>query len=177
MKCSNIAAKVGILAQPLVASMIGVPSIMLADIGTTFPYVSRTGLQLIIVLDMISMFVSSLITGAITRKLRKKTISIIALLLLLVSGAVVFILHDNILHFYISAIFCGLGSGMLLANVTILNAMYFEDLERSKMFGYQNALQNIGSMAIKMIAGALGTGALINAYYSYSLVIVSLVIV
>lgn len=169
--------KVGILAQPLVASMIGVPSVMLANIGAAFPHVSRTGLQLIIVLNVISMFVSSLFTGMIAGKLKKKDISVIALLLLLVSGGIVIIFHDNIIYFYASSIFGGLGTGMLLANVTILSSMYFEGAERSKMFGYQGASQNIGSMTIKLVVGILGTGALVKAYYTYFLALVPLLIV
>lgn len=177
MNRSKTAIKLGILAQPFVATMIGVPSVMMAAIAAAFPGVSRTGLQLILVLGTFAMFISSLIAGSVSGKVRKKSMSLFALAILLLSGIVVLLLHDSITYFYLSGILCGGGTGLLLTNVTILNTVHFEGQERSKMFGYQNAVQNIGSVVIKLVAGALGATLMVNAYYSYALVVLSFVIV
>jgi MFS family permease len=176
---SKFKLKLGILAQPFVFPMFTVPSVLLADIGKAFQVgeEDKIKLQMIVALSMLGICISSVIAGKIAGKIRKKTLSISALAIILLSGVFVLLLHDSLAYLYIGNFICGCGAGLLLTSTTMESTMYFEGAARSKMFGNQTATQNIGSVVIKLIVGAIAGVSWIVGYYSYALVIVVILIV
>lgn len=168
--------KIAVLAQAFVVMGILIASTVFGEIAGTFPDASLTAVQLIMSLAMIASLVFTLVAGFLGNMLDKKMLSVIAMVFLLIGGLLPVFMHGSITHLYISSLLIGVGQGILMTNIASICSILFEGETQSKMFGWQTAMQNGGSVVLMLIAGYLARTGWSNAYWSFLVVIVAIVV-
>lgn len=170
-------ASITILAQSFVVQAIMVSSTVLAQVQESFPEAGLTEIQMIMNLCMLASFPVTIIAGPLCNRVSKKLLSIIAMVFVTLGGVIPFTLHSSIYYMYASSVCIGVGMGLLTVLTPTLTTLIFHGDARSKMFGKSSAMQNIGSIIMMLLAGWLATFGWRNAYISFGLVLLALLMV
>lgn len=169
--------KIAILAQAFVVMGILVSATVLGEIAMTFPDASLTGIQLIMTFAMVAGLVFTLVAGWLGNHMDKKTISIIAMIILFIGGMLPIVLNSSLIFLYISSLLMGVGQGLLMTNIPAICAELYEGDTQSAMFGWQTALQNGGTVVLMLLAGQLAFRyGWTNAYWVFLLVIIAVIV-
>lgn len=138
----------------------GIISSVLGEIGQAYPDVSPDSLTYLITINNIAAMVSAAFFGTLAgRKIRFRTISIIAMLCFAVGGAApaVLPLGTPFWVLLVTRVIIGIGRGCFVPMVQIiLCGMFREEKTRSDWFGIGNITFNLGATFGVVLAGYLG---------------------
>lgn len=170
--------KIAILADVFFVMGILTASTVLGVIAQTFPGTSTTGIQMIMTLAMVAAFITMFVGGYLGSIMDKKTLAIIGLFIMLIGGLIPTVLNTSLYFIYLSSLCIGAGQGLLKTAITGINTLLLEGHERTKMFGWQTAFQNLGPVVLMLLAGFLAarSGNWTHAYLVFFLYIIAIVI-
>lgn len=170
--------KVAILADVFFVMGILVASTVIGALVLTFPQYEFGTIQLVLTLAMVAAFISMFISGYLGNIMDKKVMAIIALVIMMVGGLIPTFLNTSIYYIFLSSLFIGAGQGLLKTAITGINTLLLPAAERSKMFGWQTAFQNLGPVVLMLIAGFIVgiTGEWTHAYLVFWLYIIAIII-
>lgn len=170
--------KIAILTDVFFVMGILVASTVLGAIAQAFPGTSITGIQMIMTLAMVSAFIFMFVAGYFGNFMDKKVMAIIGLFVMLIGGLIPTVLNTSLYFVYISSLCIGAGQGIVKTAITGINAQMLTGHERSKMFGWQTAFQNLGPVVLMLVAGWLATrsGNWTHAYLVFALYIIAIVV-
>lgn len=159
--------KIGVYSITSMLYMQVVVSVLLGDIAMVFPNASLYKIQLVFSITSITCMVGSLIAGKLADYINKKTMTVIALIILLLSGAAPIILHSSIDLFIIFSAFVGLAVGILqtLSNTYALEL--FTGNEREQVIGVNQTIMAIAGTVFIYIAGVFAATDFLNGFYIY----------
>ncbi len=148
---------------------------VLENISEAFPDLSYTAISLVATIPNITFCVAAIVVGAIVgKKMKYKTAMIVGCALILVGGVAPAILYKSFAVLMFSRLIFGLGLGSLVIINGYVTAA-FNGKRRQSLLGWHVTSMNIGSMALLLIAGALGELHWHIAAYSYLLALIPLI--
>lgn len=170
--------KIAILADVFFVMGILTASTVLGAIAQTFEGVGITAIQMVMTLAMVAAFITMFLGGYLGNFMDKKVLAIIALFIMMIGGLIPVVLHSSIYFVYLSSLCIGAGQGLLKTAITGINTLLLDGHERSKMFGWQTAFQNLGPVVLMLIAGWLASrsGNWTHAYLVFFLYIIAIII-
>lgn len=174
----KLKTKIAILADVFFVMGILTASTVLGAIAQAFPGTSITGIQMIMTLAMVAAFITMFVGGYLGSFMDKKTLAIIGLFIMMIGGLIPTVLNTSLWFIYLSSLCIGAGQGLLKTAITGINTLLLEGHERTKMFGWQTAFQNLGPVVLMLLAGVLAsrTGDWTKAYMVFLLYIVAIII-
>lgn len=132
-------------------------SSILAMLWQLYPSISRAGIQMVLAIPSLTAVPTTLIVGILSPYVHKKHMAIVALLFLLVGGLAPAVLPDpNIIVLFTTSALIGVGQGLLHPLASMLVCSYWTDeSERSRIFGFKQAVNYLGAAAVSLIVGML----------------------
>lgn len=178
MKKKDLHIEIVILTDVFFVMGILVVSPVLGAIAQAFPETSITGIQMVMTLAMVASFVTSFAGGYLGSVMDKKTLIILSLLIMLIGGLIPTVLNTSLYYIYFSSLCIGAGSGILKTAITGINTLLLEGHERTKIFGWQTAFDNLGCVILMLIAGFLATYSdnWTHAFLTFFLYIIGIII-
>lgn len=148
-------------------------SAVLAEVGKQFPDVSTTMIQMVLSIPSLISIPTMLLTGVLASYIRKRTIGLFSLGILLIAGLIPILTQGA--NFYIvlaSSALIGIGQGFLhpLASSVICEVWPAGD-ERRKVLGFKQAANYMGAATISLMVGFLALAGWYFAYFVYALTI------
>lgn len=141
---------ISFLSIPLSAGIALVP--VLSDIASAFPNQGRW-IQLLITVPSLFLMFSSLLTDRLSAKLSLRTISIISVIIILLSGISPFWI-GSFAYLLFTRACMGIGMGLLNTVIASLPALYFSgDRERDSAAGIQSAFVCAGGILFNYLSG------------------------
>lgn len=173
----KLQTKIAILADVFFVMGILTVSTVLGAIAQTFPNASITSIQLLMTLAMVAAFICMFLGGYLGSFLDKKVLAIVGLVIMMVGGLIPTVLNTSLMFLYISSLCIGAGQGILKTAITGINTLLLDGQERTKMFGWQTAFQNLGPVVLMLLAGILAKNyGWTAAYYVFFLYIIAIII-
>lgn len=174
----KLQTKIAILADVFFVMGILTASTVLGAIAQAFPGTSMTGIQMIMTLAMVAAFITMFVGGYLGSIMDKKILAIIGLIIMLIGGLIPTVLNTSLGFIYLSSLCIGAGQGLLKTAITGINTLLLDGQERTKMFGWQTAFQNLGPVVLMLIAGFLAarSGNWTHAYFVFFLYIIAIII-
>lgn len=173
----KLQTKIAILADVFFVMGILTASTVLGAIAQTFPGTSMTGIQMIMTLAMVAAFITMFVGGYLGNIMDKKILAIIGLVIMLIGGLIPTVLNTSLYFIYLSSLCIGAGQGLLKTAITGINTLLLDGQERTKMFGWQTAFQNLGPVVLMLLAGMLAKHyGWTAAYYVFFLYIIAIII-
>lgn len=166
--------KLVILAIALQEIGGGAASPVLASIMAAYPNVNPTHIMLIQTMPSITTMIMAPICGKLADYIPKRTLSLAAVTLFIVSGVAPAFM-DNLVLIYIARAFLGVAIGMAITLVVSLVADFFDGNERAAMMGYVQTVGSLGGMYFQLAGGFLGAIDWHYAFYAYLVTILVLV--
>ncbi|KZL39420.1 MFS transporter [Secundilactobacillus collinoides] len=174
---SVMSRKVGILSLSTLSMITLCISPSYAAIGKAFQ-ASNTLVQMLTSLPNLAALVAGLVIGKIaSTKLSHKTLSIIALALILLGGLSPLIYHANIGFLLLCSAVMGFGQGMISNLVQILITSELPEDQRQSTMGKNTAFSNLGAMVVIFLGGILAAKSWVNNYMVFFFPILILIIV
>lgn len=147
----------------------------LGEIGKAFPDASVLQLQNVMTAPFLTAIVFSLISGKLLKFVSKKSIALVGLLIYSVTG-ILPAFATNIEQILILRLLTGVGVGLVLPLANAYIADYFSGPAVEKMIGYASSVSNVANVAMSFIVGIIMVISWKMAFYSFSLILVILLI-
>lgn len=169
--------KIGILCSCFVMMSYLAVSPVIADMAAEFSDVSISTIQIVITLPSLVCLATSLLAGALARRLYKRTIILVSMGCYVVGGLCPLLLNGSVVPLLVCSAVMGLGlGGMVTATAAIICDCY-EGAQRSRMMGLQAAMIGAGGMIFTLLGGWLSRFGWRAAYGAFLLLIPCLIIV
>ncbi|MCY6370928.1 MFS transporter [Clostridium ganghwense] len=169
--------KAAILSISLLLIMSGAAiSPALGSISENFENVNILLIKMILTLPSILIMPSSIISGKLSMKIKKRSLLITGLFIYLIGG----IGGGFATNIYILLMFralLGIGVGLILPLSTGLIVDFFEGEERKKMMGYSTALNNLGAVIAIILSGIFASINWRLSFSVYSIAIITLIFI
>jgi len=163
--------KIALLSISLILTSSGAIASTVLKMQETFAGYSSTSVEALVTASNITVMIFVLLSSFIVRLIGTKKTVLLGLVLAGIGG-VVPMFSTNYEVVYVSRLVLGAGLGMFNSlAVSLINEFYTGDT-RSKMLGYQSAVQSLGQTVTTFIAGIL-----VNYNWHYSYVIYALALV
>ena len=148
--------KIAILAISSVIMAAMTNSAILADIGTHYPNISESVIQMVLTIPSLVGMFFAIASGPASGKIAKKTLVLIGLFFGLAGGMLAFILGGVSIYILLfSSVLIGVNQGINSTMSMALISDYFVGDEASSLMGLQSAFVNLGGMVIIFISGLL----------------------
>lgn len=168
--------KIGILCSCFVMMSYLAVSPVIADMAAEFSDVSISTIQIVITLPSLVCLATSLLAGALARRLYKRTIILASMGCYVVGGLCPLLLNGSVVPLLVCSAVMGLGlGGMVTATAAIICDCY-EGAQRSRMMGLQAAMIGAGGMIFTLLGGWLARFGWRAAYGAFLLLIPCLII-
>lgn len=168
--------KIGILCSCFVMMSYLAVSPVIADMAAEFGDVSISTIQIVITLPSLVCLATSLLAGALARRLYKRTIILASMGCYVVGGLCPLLLNGSVVPLLVCSAVMGLGlGGMVTATAAIICDCY-EGAQRSRMMGLQAAMIGAGGMIFTLLGGWLARFGWRAAYGAFLLLIPCLII-
>ena len=158
-----------IMASAAVAPALG-------KIRLAFPAAPDTLIKLVLTLPPLFIVPFSLLSGWLTRRIRKKTIMITGLLIYLFAGCGGGFAKSIGQLLFIRALL-GVGVGLIMPLSTTLVGDFFKGEARSKMIGFATSIQNLGGVIFQIVAGYLAVMSWRYSFGVYGLALFILILI
>jgi len=158
-----------IMASAAVAPALG-------KIRLAFPAASDTLIKLVLTLPPLFIVPFSLLSGWLTKRIRKKTIMITGLLIYLFAGCGGGFAKSIGQLLFIRALL-GIGVGLIMPLSTTLVGDFFKGEARSKMIGFATSIQNLGGVIFQIVAGYLAVMSWRYSFGVYGLALFILILI
>jgi MFS family permease len=124
-----------------------------------FPHLSLSQIQTVLMApSLISMGFSMLSAVLIGKnKISKKSVVVIGLSLLVLSGVLSLIFHTQFWHLIMLCALVGMGAGMFIPAISSIMFDNFNEDERRTLTGYQTSFINLGGILLSAVSGFLIT--------------------
>jgi MFS family permease len=162
MKKGRIVTAVLCMSLLLLSYMVIAP--LLAEMMRSFPNATVTQIQLVFTIPSIISIPAMLIAGKLVYYFSKKTMIVIGMSLIVISGILPLIVSNNLMFLYFVSVLIGIGLGVVTTLSSSIVSDYFEGLECAKIMGYQSAAISLGGTIMSVLSGKIAT---INWSYSY----------
>ena len=139
---------------------------MLANIGAAFPEVSRNTLQLLVSIPNLLAIAAAASSAWLMRRLGKKTVMLICLLIIFISGAGMAFAGSFPALMALRSV-SGIGYGFILPVGTALIMEHAQGRERDLLLGAQAAMVGVGGLFSSLAAGYLGAADFHTAFLLY----------
>jgi MFS family permease len=147
--------KVCILSASLIQMCFVGLAAAIADIAAYFPEYSVTVIQTgVNTINFMGIF-GALLSGWLSYKQPKKTLTLLGLALVAIGGVGGFFLHDTLVLFFAWSLVIGAGMGIFTPPAMSLVIDHFDGNERNKMSGLQTAFINAGGVVLTFVGGLL----------------------
>lgn len=169
--------KLAILSISLLLIMTGAAmSPSLGNISDAFNDSSKLLIKMILTIPSLMIIPSSIISGKLVEKIKKRTILIVGISIYIVGGLGGGF-AKSIYSLLMFRALLGVGAGLILPLSTGLIVDFFEGEQRNKMMGYATAINNLGGVIAIVLAGLLGSINWRFAFGVYAIALVSLFLV
>lgn len=168
--------KAAILSVSLGTLVNNSASVILGNMESDFPDVSRVTLQCFVTYPTLMVMLFTLIGGILTTVLGTKFVLLMGLVIFTVSGMLPMLLND-FTAMLISRLCLGAGLGMVSPLAVSLITDFYEGEERAAMLGRQFAIGNMGQTASMLIVGCLAVVSWRQTFWVYGIGAVVFVIV
>ncbi|MCM8774063.1 MAG: MFS transporter [Candidatus Omnitrophica bacterium] len=169
--------KLAILSISLLTVMASAAiSPALAKIKQAFPNVDITTIKLVLTLPSLFIIPSSLLSGWLVKRIKKKTVLLIGLVIYSLAGIGGGFANTIGQILFMRAIF-GIGVGLIIPLSTSIIADFFEQEERTKMMGYSGSVSHFGGVIFLLISGWLAVMSWRYAFYVYGFSVLTLLMV
>jgi len=138
----------------------------LAGIAKAFPEMSPQSIQMVVTLPSLLLMPSTLVCGALSRKIGKKKLVIIGMLLFGIGGITPAFYGGIIFILILRAVF-GVGVGFLLPLSQALVVDYFEGHDREVFMGYSASNASIFGIIFTLLGGFL-----CDIYWRYTFLLI-----
>ena len=167
---------VGVMAASLTMMCYLTPNSVLADISKSFPDVPLQYIQMLTSMPcLIGVFVC-IITGKLATWICKKNMIVFGACMYLVGGVLPYFFHESIGQMFLGTVLLGVGAGIMMACNAAIIYDCFGETESGRLMGIQSAFVSAGGLIFIWLGGRLGAEKWENAFLSYLLVIVCMVI-
>ena len=139
---------------------------VLANIGAAFPEVSRNTLQLLVSIPNLLAIAAAASSAWLMRRLGKKTVMLICLLIIFISGAGMAFAGSFPALMALRSV-SGIGYGFILPVGTALIMEHAQGRERDLLLGAQAAMVGVGGLFSSLAAGYLGAADFHTAFLLY----------
>ena len=139
---------------------------VLANIGAAFPEVSRNTLQLLVSIPNLLAIAAAASLAWLMRRLGKKTVMLICLLIIFISGAGMAFAGSFPALMALRSV-SGIGYGFILPVGTALIMEHAQGRERDLLLGAQAAMVGVGGLFSSLAAGYLGAADFHTAFLLY----------
>lgn len=166
---------IAVIAASFLGDSINGFNPVLENILEAFPHLSYTAVTFVSTIPNVTFIFAALIVGAIVgKRMKYRTAIITGCALILLGGVAPAVFYQSFSVLLVSRLVFGLGLGTLVViNGYVTSA--FDGKRRQQLLGWHVTSMNIGSVAVLLIAGALGEMHWHVAAYSYVLAIIPLV--
>lgn len=178
MQKKELQIEIVILMDAFFVMGILVVSPVLGAIAQAFPDVSITGIQMVMTLNMVAAFIASFLGGYLGSIIDKKLLAVISLCIMMIGGLIPSVLNNSLYYIYVASLCIGTGGGILKTAITGINTLMLEGHERTKIFGWQTAFDNLGCVVLMLVSGFLASrsGEWTHAFLTFFLYIIAIVI-
>lgn len=153
---SNIMLKAAVLSVALVTMIEAGISPALPGIAKAFPKIDISVIQLAVNMPGLLVIPCSLLCGIIAKFISKKTLTIFALILFIITSCAP-ALVNNFTFLLVMRALSGASCGFLLTLSSALIPDFFRGKEQESMQGYKNAVGNFGGIITSCLGGILAT--------------------
>ncbi len=136
---------------------------IIANIYKSFPDANIQDIQMVATLVPLFSVITMFACTPLSKKITMRSIGIIGLSLISLSGAIAFLLSSHLWLLYLSSIILGLGVGLINVISSTMISYYFSGLEKVKIMGYQSIFVSLGGTLLSYLGGLLA-----NIHWQYS---------
>ncbi|MGN0999364.1 MAG: MFS transporter [Faecousia sp.] len=162
----NLMSKLAILSISTLILGAQAISPAMAGIIQAFPKVPVSTCRMVISLPLITLVLTTLITGRLEAHFDKKAITLAGIAVYTVAGTVS-VFSANFPMLVICRLLIGVGLGMFASYAVAFLSILFEGDERRKMIGLQSTATNVGSLVLTTAASILTTISWNTTFYIY----------
>lgn len=138
----------------------------MAGIIQAFPAVSVSACRMVISLPLLTLVLTTLVTGKLEGHFDKKAISLTGIAIYTIAGTAS-VFCTSFLMLVICRLIIGVGLGMFASYAVAFLSILFEGDKRRKMIGLQSTATNVGSLVLTTTAGILNTISWNTTFYIY----------
>lgn len=138
----------------------------MAGIIQAFPAVPVSVCRMIISLPLLTLVLTTLVTGKLEGHFDKKAVSLAGIAIYTIAGTAS-VFCTSFLMLVICRLIIGVGLGMFASYAVAFLSILFEGDERRRMIGLQSTATNVGSLVLTTAAGILNTISWNTTFYIY----------
>ncbi len=146
-------------------------SLVLAQIAGQFPNMSSASVQFVFTLANGAGMIGSIIAGALSSKMSKKSILILLMIIASIGGILGYLGYTSIALLYVASLILGIGIGGADPISNALIAEGFEDDSRAKWMGFKSVFVSVGGIFTTLLAGIIAVKHWQNVYLTFLLAI------
>jgi MFS family permease len=167
--------KIAILSVALVTMIEAGVSPALPGIAKAFPKVDISVIQLVVNMPGLLVIPASLLCGIIAKFISKRTLTIVALLLFLITSCFP-ALVNNFIFLLIMRALSGASCGLLLTLSAALIPDFYQGKDQKSMQGYKNAVANLGGIITSLLGGILATISWQATFWVFLIAIIPIIL-
>lgn len=171
----NKLTKITILSASVLLAGLGVGSVFLPNLQSSYPNVSDTLLKSFVSLPCITQLIGTLSAGFVANKFTKKKTLILCFMLFTISGLIP-IFNKSFYIMLLSRMILGLSLGYIQPISTSLIADYFTGSQRNQMMGFQSAVSGVSNVLMPLIVSIFLADSWRNAFWVYIIGVVPFIL-
>lgn len=177
MNRKKVTLAIGILSMNLLLMSGAVVGSAIAAIAQSFPQEPISKVQMLSTIPQLGQIVATLLFTWLTYKITKKSIGLLAVAAVAISGLIPLVYNTNLNMILACMVALGFGIGLISNVAPVLLQEHFEGEERATVMGWSLGFINIGMMGFTAIGGVLGGVDWRNLFWVYALAILIFIVV
>lgn len=129
-----------------------------------FPDASTASVQFLTTLPCIFVALLCVCAQQLLARFRQRVLLCTGCALVLLGGGLSYLFHSSLYLLYAWSILIGIGIGLVIPQLPVLEKTYYDGVLRAKVIGWQNTSSNLGVIFMTLVGGAL---AVYDPYLNY----------
>ncbi len=151
-------------------------SVSIAGAAAAFPGAGETAIQYLLTVPSLACIAGTFLVPILSTRFSQKTLSIGAQAVSLLGAAIYLVYPANLPVLYAAGFIMGIAYGVLATTFPLLVTVHIAENKRNHVMGIASGMVQFGRLASLMIAGFLGDIRWNYVYFTYVLIVASLVI-